>query len=94
VLLVADSLAERRTSMDLYANWIHDALLASRGRTEYELLRAPVSLDGRRLALKWRALRERYITIPRAIRVAHANIVHILDPAYGNLVRAAKPAPE
>src|ERR1700687_1623682 len=92
VLLVADSLAEQRTSMDLYAGWIHDALLASNDGSRYELLRHPVNIQRGRLALKWRALRQRYVTIPRAIRWAHADIVHILDPAYGHLIPTAAPA--
>jgi glycosyltransferase involved in cell wall biosynthesis len=92
VLLVADSLAERRTSMDLYAVWVHDALVASRDGRRYELLRPPINMECSRVALKWRALRQRYVTIPRAIRSAHADIVHILDPAYGHLVPTAAPA--
>jgi glycosyltransferase involved in cell wall biosynthesis len=93
VLLVADSLAERRTSMDLYAGWIHDALIASGDGQTYELLRPPITLHGSRAALKWRALRQRYGTIPGLIRSSHADLVHILDPAYGHLVPVAVPAP-
>jgi len=93
VLLVADSLAERRTSMDLYAHWVHDALVASRDGLKYELLQVPVNAQGGQLALKWRGLRQRYWTIPRAIRSRQADIVHILDPAYGHLVPTAAPAP-
>jgi glycosyltransferase involved in cell wall biosynthesis len=93
VLLVADSLAERRTSMDLYAGWIHDALIASGDGQTYELLRPPIGLHSSRVALKWRALRQRYVTIPRAIRSSRADIVHVLDPAYGHLIPLAAPAP-
>lgn len=89
VLLVADSVAERRLSMDLYAGWIFAALGASGEEFVYELIRPEIKTQFGRAALKLHALRHRYLTIPLAMRSAHADIVHILDPAYGHLVPKA-----
>jgi glycosyltransferase involved in cell wall biosynthesis len=78
--------------MDLYAGWITNALKESGDGNDYQLVRPPVHLDGSKVILKMRALRQRYLTIPRTVRSYSAEIVHVLDPAYGHLIPAVRPA--
>jgi glycosyltransferase involved in cell wall biosynthesis len=92
VALAADSLAEQRLSMDLYANYVYRALNQSADRNDYQLVRPAVDLDGGEIILKLRALRQRYLSIPQTIRSCAAELVHVLDPAYGHLIPAIRPS--
>jgi glycosyltransferase involved in cell wall biosynthesis len=78
--------------MDLYAGWVHHALEASDGGSNYQLLRPSTNMNHGPTALKLAALRDRYVTLPRAIRSNQADIVHVLDQAYAHLIPISSPA--
>jgi len=90
VLLLDSPIAGDGPSMGRYARELHAALRAqAAGRSTFRLHQAPTGRAARpgtggRLARAW----FRYVSYPRSVRGATADVFHILDQAYAHLIRS------
>src|ERR1700694_314164 len=77
VLLVADSPAEQRVSMDCYVSTLESHLRLRVPALAFSVLRAPALRHRGKLARQLRTVIDRYIRLPLAIRMSRASVVHI-----------------